>query len=183
LLRSAARLIVRDAMAVRPALERAAQEVGLNLRHCRLDCEQISRAVHDYRSLFHPESEAQWRAARETALAAMRELDAFHPRLAGHLVDGLGTPDRILLLVDADTPEEIARELIDRRIPWHACEHRLLHAKGRYIDHPSLCFEAGTYGVEIIVLKPALRSDPPRDALCDRPMPLLTTRQLETLLD
>jgi len=169
-------------MAVRPALARAAKEVGVGLRHYRLDCGQLSRAVEDYRTLFHPDSARLWQAARQTALAAMREVHHYQPRLAGSLVDGLGTPDRITLLVDAETPEEIARDLIDRRIPWHGCEHRLLHARGRHIDHPSLCFEAGAHSVEMVVLHPVMRSDPPRDPLCDQPMRLLTLRQLGDLL-
>lgn len=175
-------MIVEDALPASPALLRAAQQLGIDAKRQRIDCEQLSRDVTGYRSLFRPAELALQRQHRKAALTAMQDLAVFEPRLAGHLVDGLGPLEQITLIIQAETSEEVARALIDRRIAYREANYRLHHGRTQRIDHPAFRFEAGDCEVTLVVLSRSYRADPPRHSLCDSPMRLVSARELAAQL-
>lgn len=169
-------------MEAQRALQRAARQVGIDITRHQTDCDRLRDAVNDYRSLFYPEHVAEWRSCRQIALSAMESWSAYRPRLFGNLVDGLGPPQWIALLLDADTSEEIARTLIDRRLAYKVCGHGLLHSRGRRIEHPAFRIELRDCQITLIVIDRAYRADPARNPLCNEPLTLVTTRQLAAML-
>jgi hypothetical protein len=163
-------------------LLRAAQQLGIDAKHQPVDCERLSQAVADYRSLFRPTERSVQRYCRETALTAMRDLAVFEPRLTGHLVDGLGPLNQITLIVEAETSEEVARTLIDRRMAYREDDYRLQHGRTQRVDHPAFRFEAGDCEVTLVVLGRPYRANPPHHPLCGSPMRLVSASELAAQL-
>lgn len=166
------------------ACRRAAERLGEhNPRHWP-DAAAIEAALRDYQSLFQADSQPrELTRLRELALQAMRDLAAFKPRLVGAAAKGLA--DRhspVRLLLRADTPEQVAFALQDRRIPWRSAEVELAFSRNRRAARPAFRFQAGETTVELVVLEPGDRDDPPLDPADNRPLRGLDTVQLDALL-
>lgn len=166
------------------ACRKAAERLGEpNPRHWP-DARAIEQALREYQALFQADRQpAELRQLRQLALAAMQDLAALKPRLVGAVARGVA--DRhsgIRLLVRADTPETVAMALTDRRIPWHSAEVMLGFSRNRRAPRPTFRFQAGEVPVELVVLAPGDRQDPPRDPLDDGPLRGLTASQLAELL-
>jgi hypothetical protein len=166
----------------RAALDRAARSLGVTPPRGSRDADALARAVHDYREVFRPDQLARLREGRETALAAMKTMDAFSPRLFGALVDGNGALGRVRLLLEADPAERVAWELTDQRLPWQPSESELTHAHGRRQRWPTFRFEAGAWTVELVVMPRPPHQDPPLDPLSGRRARLLDIAEVEELL-
>jgi hypothetical protein len=82
----------------------------------------------------------------------------------------------------ADSAEDIALALTNRRIPWQPAEAWLRFARGRREPRPSFRFQAGEAAIELIALKRADLSDPPRDPGTGRPMITADLAQTAALL-
>jgi hypothetical protein len=166
------------------ACRKAAERLGEgNSKHWP-DAAAIEAALHEYQSLFQRDSQpAALEQLRQLALQAMRDLAGFEPRLVGPVAKGLA--DRhspIRLLLRADTPEQVALALEDRRIPWRSAEVELLFSRNRRSPRPAFRFQAGDTTVELVVLDPADRQDPPRDPADDSPLRGLSASALHELL-
>lgn len=166
------------------ACRKAAERLGeRNPRHWP-DAGAIDDALREYQALFQRDSQPQeLLQLRRLALQAMHDLDGFAPRLIGPVARGVANRhQRIQLLLRADTPEQVALALTDRHIPWRAGETMLDFSRNRRAARPTLSFQAGDSGVELIVLDPADRHDPPRDPLGDGPLKGLSAQDLAQLL-
>lgn len=182
LLAEAARLVVEEGLSAENALDRAAAQQGVRLSQNRPRRDQLHEAIREHRALFRPAQYDQLAERRRLALESMRQLADHQPRLIGSLVDGDGPLDQITLLLLTDTIEEVIHDLEDRHIPWRSTEHSLQHARGQRISHPAVRFLAGTSMIELIVPGRPLRSNPPRDPVDGRPLPMLTPDQLAALI-
>lgn len=174
--------MVEDNLDSDRALRRAAQTLRMRLPQPP-PAELLRDAVREYRSLFRPGQADELKRQRELARQAMRALDVFRPRLYGGLATGSGPLAPIRLMLFADTPEQVMLTLADRHIPWRETTVTLLYAGGRRQPQPGLSFEAGDSSVELVVLPPQSRSDPPRDPVDGGRLVTLDLAGLERLLD
>ena len=87
---------------------------------------EIERALHEYRALYQADEHAERIAElRELALAAMRELERFHPYLTGPVLAGTAGPyAEIELQLFPDDPKEVELFLLDRHLPYETAEGR-----------------------------------------------------------
>ncbi|MEW7977253.1 MAG: hypothetical protein AB2814_07380 [Candidatus Sedimenticola endophacoides] len=147
---------------------------------------EIHQALLDYLQLFHGK-EVDAEAARaglvqrqhRLALQAMQSLKQFGPRLA----PGRGGPQHpIRLHLYAETPEEVILHLLHHHIPHRDGEMSVRFSKGRREPRPLLAFEAGDASIELLILTPHDRTDPPLDPLTERPNSGLSIHQLKQLL-
>ena len=116
-----------------------------------------------------------------------RDVMALFADLDPQLVDGVATGiaeahTRISIRLYADAAEPVVFRLLDRRIPWQESERRLLFGGGRRAVRPAFRLRAEGAEVEILVLRPADRADPPRDPATGRPAPALGLAELRSLL-
>ena len=174
--------MVEDHLDLQQALMQVARKRGFKRQSDWPSRAALQQAIDDYRSLFHPGQSDRLTAQRGLALDAMRTLEEFHPRLTGTLVHGDGPLDKIRLLLIADSPEQIILHLEDRGMPWHSAEVTLHFSGGRHTAQPALRFLAGDVTIELIVLDPKSRSDPPRDPIDGGPLTSLDIERLEALL-
>lgn len=167
--------------ACRKAAERLREH---NPRHWP-DGAAIESALREYQGLFQADRQpAALERLRRLALEAMRDLSAFHPRLVGAVAKGLADEHSpIRLLLTADTPEAVALTLEERRIPWRSAEVTLVFSRNRRACRPAFRFQAGDTPMELVVLSPADRHDPPRDSIADRPLKGLSADELTAVLD
>ncbi len=110
-------------------------------------------------------------------------MQTFDPRLFGGLVKGDGPLDRIRLLLQAETPEQVMLYLHDQHIPWREGETTLHFSTDRRVAQPTLSFEAGDSTVELVILAGSRPSDPPRDSISGGRLELLDIAQLEQLIE
>lgn len=116
-----------------------------------------------------------------------RDVMALFADLDPQLVDGVATGiaeahTRISIRLYADAAEPVVFRLLDRRIPWQESERRLLFGGGRRETRPAFRIGADGADVEIVVLRPADRADPPRDPATGRPARALGLAELGALL-
>lgn len=177
-----AALVVDSGYDLEAALRRVARDHGINLQQLRPSVEALRSAIHDYRELFRPQQLSQLTEKRRVALNAMQLFAVFEPRLSGALVHGDGPLDRVRLLLMSDTPERVMMFLSDRHMPWRDAEASLHYSGGRRIARPALRFLAGPTEIELVILDPRTRSDPPRDPVSGGPLETLGLDQLAVLL-
>ena len=178
-----ARLVVDDCQELEQALVRAARKQGIKLQRGSPSREALQRAINDYRELFRPQQSEHLAAQRMLALEAMRSFADFRPLLSGALVQGDGPMNKIRLLLFADSPEQVILHLTDRGMPWHSTEVSMHYSGGRRVAQPALRFVAGDSTIELVVLDPKTRSDPPRDTITGGRLEMLDIDQLNTLLE
>lgn len=167
------------------ARRKAAQRLGVADRRCWPDNEEIQEALLQHLRLFHAESQQQvTEHLRSQALAAMTAFSDFDPRLIGQAVAGTATREQgVQLQLFADDPGEILFRLVDRGIPWQERDGQFRYAGGASQMHPVLAFVAGDVPIELIVLPPLAKRNPPLSPVSERPERGLTAAELRRLMD
>jgi hypothetical protein len=113
------------------------------------------------------------------ALDVMAVFADFDPHVVGGAATGLADAHSPLVLrLYAEAPEHVLFRLRDRRIDWQEAERRLVFGAGRRELRPAFRLRADDVDVELVVLSPADRSDPPRDPGSGRPEPALTPSEV-----
>jgi len=114
---------------------------------------EIEAALASYQRLFGGEQHASsLREQRRVAIAAMRMLDRFEPRLVGTVLAGTATGFAdIQLHVFSDSPEAVCTHLLDRRFEYEVFERKLRMSQDRVIAVPSVRFGMETETVEAFV--------------------------------
>lgn len=153
------------------ARRKAAARLGVNDKRCWPDNEEIQRALSQQQRLFHAEEQGRTLGdLHQRALSAMREFSAFDPRLVGQTVDGTASIDAgVQLQLFAESPEEVALELLERGIPWQQRDSQFRYAGGASETHPVFGFVAGAIPVHLIVLPHQARRNPPLSSVSGRP--------------
>lgn len=166
------------------ACRKAALKLGESNPRAWPDNPAIEAALREYQGLFQADTQPlELQRLQRLALEAMHDLSMFRPRLIGAIAKDIADArSPIQLLLTADTPEQVIMALEDRRIPWRSDEIRLHFSRNRRAARPLLHFQAGDTRVELIILEPADRNDPPREATTDRPLQGLTAAQLREKL-
>lgn len=147
------------------AKRKAAQRLMLVGRSSLPSNLEIEAAMLDRRRLFAEEDDlAELQHLRETALAVMRRLEGFEPRLVGAVLKGTaGAGARVTLHVFADAAEELLFALMSRGLRYREAEQRTPRAGGApQQSRPSVLLRAGGVEVELVVFPlDGLRQAPP----------------------
>ncbi|MGD8206719.1 MAG: hypothetical protein PVH47_01445 [Thiohalocapsa sp.] len=171
-------------MEIARARRKAAVRLGIDDKRCWPDNETIQQALIQQQRLFHAEEQTRvLNDLRRQALAAMRELAAFEPRLVGPAAEGTATREQGLrLLLFADSPEEVALALMERGIPWQQSDDLFQYAGRSAETHPVFGFMAGDLPIRLVVLPKQARRNPPLSPVSERPDRGLGAADLDRLL-
>jgi hypothetical protein len=145
----------------------------------------VLQAVIDYQRLFGGEAyRERLRSMRAAALAAMRLLAPFSPRLVGGAVTGAVTQaHHVQLHVFADAAESIDIFLLDRGIDFEQDERNFRYADGRERLIPLVRLSVGTEPVDVAVFDAEAVHRPPINPLDGRSYRRLDPEQVQALAD
>ncbi len=132
---------------------------------------EIRDAIHRYRELFFTaEDFARETRLWRTALAVMRLLEGFEPRLTGPVLEGTaGRHSPVVLHVFSDTTEAVLWHLIERGIQYEEFERRL-RLRGETRAVPGVRFFGGDVEVEVMVFPGLGLREAPASQTDGRPM-------------
>lgn len=166
------------------ARRKAATRLGIEDKRCWPDNEEIQQALLQQQRLFHADEQTDaLNQLRQSALSAMREFSAFEPRLVGQVVDGAARREQgVQLQLFVDSAEEVAFQLLERRIPWKQSDDQFRYAGGANQTHPVFRFMAGNIPVELIVLPFQARRNPPLSPVSERPERGIDATELRRLV-
>ncbi|MDQ5911361.1 MAG: hypothetical protein QG599_3458 [Pseudomonadota bacterium] len=180
-----ARLMAEEGLTdFRAAKRKAAQRLAVADLRLLPDNQEIEQALLDYQRLFQADRQPQQlQKLREAALDAMRFLADFRPRLVGSVLSGTAGPNTTIQLhLFADTPEDVALFLMNRRIPFESSERRLKPGNGEPVSLPVFRFSAGDHDFDLTVFAPLAEREAPRSPVDGRPMRRAGPADLEVLL-
>ena len=166
------------------ARKKAAQKLGISNEHAYPDNEEILAQLKIHQSLFQASShETTIHELRSTALNAMNLFNDFNPRLTGSVLLGHANKHSgINILLMADSPEEVAMELLKHDIPYQLLDWKLFFGKNKSNIVPAYQFYADEHKVNLIVLSENQRKVTPLSPVDGQAMQRATIRQLETLI-
>lgn len=169
----------------RSAKQKAAERLGIDPRQALPSNSEVAAALKDYLRFFGGLSRERAVIQQlETAVQAMRWLEAWQPRLSGPHVDDLASelsPVQIHLFSDdLDAP---LRFLMDRKVPYEMGQKRIRWYDDSMYDQPTVSFEAGEQRVELwLFTLDGLRQAPP-SPVDGRPRGRLDIRGVENLIN
>lgn len=136
------------------AKRKAAKQLGALETQNLPSNEEVEAALHNYRALFpQPDNPQNLHLLRQEALAAMQQLEPFHPYLTGSVLSGSAGPDSdINLILFSDDAKAVLLFLLKHNLEFEDGEWRL-RIGGREETVPSytLASAAGT-PIHLIVL-------------------------------
>lgn len=186
LAREAARIIaLGQSPDYQSAKRKALKNLGLP-SHTPLPRNQdIEVALLEHQRLFGDQRAGQHLAElRRGALVAMRELEAFKPRLTGAVLrGGAALDERVCLHLFAETVEEVAVYLMDRGIPFRHIEQRLELGAGKKHRIPGYGLVADGVAFELLVFSGAYRHRTPICPVAGRAMQRASADDVQSLLD
>lgn len=167
------------------AKRKAAAQHGVSQSRNLPTNEEIEQALIEYQSLFFGDSQpALLRRLRETALKAMKLLEAFDPCLVGPVLNGsadIHSP--IYLHLFAETPEQVLFFLMEHRIPYEQGERYVTLAGGQVRNYPKFSFVAGETPIELTVYPAGAKRLIPLSPIDGKPMKRADRKQVEQLLE
>jgi hypothetical protein len=145
---------------------------------------EIESALAEYQRLFGGESHlSALNAQRRAALAAMRYLHEFSPRLVGAVLSGTATEHSgVQLHLFADRAESVLLKLLDQRIPHEVTEKRVRFDTEQVRAFPGVRFEMEEQSIEVTVFPPDGIRQAPVSPVDGRPMRRASTFEVEALL-
>ncbi|MGI9200642.1 MAG: hypothetical protein ACR2QL_06265 [Woeseiaceae bacterium] len=189
LAQEAARIIVDQGLRdYRVAKIKAAERLGLNRRGSLPGNAEIEEAISEHLSLFSAESHpGLLLRMRTTALSVMRLLSDYSPRLVGPVLAGTADENSAINLhVFADSSEEIALFLDDRRIASRLYERRLKKRRGRNVPpdvYPGYQFAYENEPVEATVFPVDGIRQAPISPIDSKPMQRADEKKVRALLE
>lgn len=155
LAQQAARLIAEGGIAdFAFAKRKAAKQLGaIETRHLPSDIE-VESALRDYRALFQQTSGTQnLRQLRQEALAAMQQLEPFHPYLTGSVLSGSARHDSdINLILFSDDAKAVLLYLLKHELEFEDGEWRMkIGGREETVPSYTLTAQTGT-PIHLIVL-------------------------------
>lgn len=146
---------------------------------------EIEAALAEYQRLFGGEEHVEsLYAQRLAALAAMRALASFQPRLVGAVLTGTATEHaHVQLHVFADRAESVAFRLMDQGVPYQMSEKRLKLNADRVLVQPALEIEIDAQPIEIVVFPLDGIRQAPVSPVDGRPMRRADLQEVEALLE
>lgn len=146
---------------------------------------EIETALEEYQRLFGGEDHVQsLHAQRAAALAAMRRLREFEPRLVGPVLTGTATEHSdVQLHLFADRPESVAILLMDQGIRHEITERRVKMHADRVLSYPGVRFEIDDHPIEATVFPTDGIRQAPVSPVDGRPMRRAGVDELRALLE
>ena len=145
---------------------------------------EIEAALGDYQRLFGGAAHTELlHALRRAALAAMRRLTPFDPRLVGPVLAGTATQHSgVQLHVFADIAESVALSLADQGIRHEVTARRVKMNAERVLEYPGVRFEIADRAIEATVFPTDGIRQAPVSPVDGRPMRRADLTELEALL-
>lgn len=180
----AARLMAEDGIRdFALAKRKAARQLGVLEDRLLPNNAEIAEALRAYQSLFQANEQVErLQFLRHEALAAMRLLDRFDPRLTGPVLNGTAARYAIInLQLFPDDPKEVELFLLNRQLGYKPGQKRFRFGHGfRHV--PVFLLTDGPVEIELSVFTAADLRQPPKDAVDGRSMERLRIDQVEMLL-
>jgi hypothetical protein len=166
------------------AKRKAAMRLGLSDHALLPKNAEIESALQDRQRLFGAEAHVQQvESQRSAALAAMRLLREFEPRLAGAVLTGTATAhSSVELHAFSDSPELVVMTLLDAGITHRAGERRLRPQRDESASYPTLRFSMLGHEIEVTIFPADGLRQAPSSPVDGRPMRRATTLDVELLL-
>jgi hypothetical protein len=182
---SAARIMAEEGMRdFALAKQKAAVQHGVYDNKNLPGNDEIQAALEEFQRLFRSHCQPQFlQHLRQTALQAMKLLEAFQPCLVGPALDGSAdehTPVYLHLFVH--TTEEVLIFLMEQQIPFEQGERRVQYANGRTEYLPKFSFIAGDTEVQLTVFPENSRKQAPLSPVDGRPQRRADQAQLERIM-
>ena len=145
---------------------------------------EIEVALAEYQRLFGGEAHVEHLSAqRRAALAAMRRLSEFEPRLVGAVLSGTATEHSdVQLHLFADPPEAVTIWLIDQGIRHEVTARRVKMNAERVLEYPGVRFAVDDQAIEATVFPTDGIRQAPVSPVDGRPMRRADVADLEALL-
>jgi len=145
---------------------------------------EIECALAEYQRLFGGESHlSALEAQRRAALAAMRCLGEFSPRLVGAVLTGTATEhSEVQLHLFADRAESVTLKLLDRGIAHEVTERRVRFDADQVRAFPGVRFEIAEQSIEATVFPTDGIRQAPVSPVDGRPMRRASALEVEALL-
>jgi hypothetical protein len=145
---------------------------------------EIEAALAEYQRLFGGASHLEsLQAQRRAALAAMRALREFEPRLVGAVLAGTATlHSDVQLHLFAERAESVALKLIDQGIAHEVTERRVKLDPERIRAFPGVRFQVDDHSIEATVFPPDGIRQAPVSPVDGRPMRRANALEVEGLL-
>jgi len=167
------------------ARRKAAARLGCKDQRYFPENADIDSALRDYLQLFKRSTQPEaLRQLRQRAVEVMQELKLFSPRLVGAVLDGTAdATSPVQLYLFPETIEELVLFLMERRIPFIQKEINLKHASGDWQIHELIGIQAGDNEIELILLSPVDRANPPLSFRTERPNPGAGLSKVKNMLE
>lgn len=165
------------------ARREAARRCGCADQRSWPEADDVAAAWAERQRLFSAGGAAHLGRLRRVALDVMALFRDLDPELVDGVAAGIADAHTLVTLrLYADTPEQVVFRLLDRRISWRESERRLLFRGGRRQARAAFRLHVEGAEVELVVLRPADRADPPRDPATGRPAQALGWSELSALV-
>lgn len=166
------------------AKRKAAERLGMKGRRNLPDNTEIAELLQQYQRLFRAAVQAEHlHQKRRIALAAMRLLTEFSPRLVGPVLVGTaGEHSAVSLHVFTDTPEEVGLRLFEEAIPYQPGERRVRVTARTVLPYPCYQFMAGEIAVELVIFSRKDTHQAPLSPLDGKPMHRADRAAVEALM-
>jgi hypothetical protein len=167
------------------AKRKAAERLGVTDASILPRNTEIEAAVMAHHRLFaHDRHAADLTDLRRAALAAMRLMADFQPRLVGPVLNGSASAhSEINLHLFSETPEAVSLRLDERGVPHEVLERRVRFERDRAVSYPALRFVAGRQTVDAVVFPLDGIRQSPSSPVDGKPMRRASTTEVEDLLD
>jgi hypothetical protein len=167
------------------AKRKAAERLGVTDASILPRNTEIEAAMMAHHRLFaHDRHAADLTDLRRAALAAMRLMADFHPRLVGPVLNGSASAhSEINLHLFSETPEAVSLRLDERGVPHEVLERRVRFERDRAVSYPALRFVAGRQTVDAVVFPLDGIRQSPCSPVDGKPMRRASTTEVEDLLD
>ena len=154
LAREAARILAQTQSGdYQSAKQKALRNLGLPAKTPLPRNQEIEAALFEHQQLFGgTQARQQLIELRRSALAAMRELDIFKPRLTGSVLRGSANSNSTVQLhLFAETIEDVGFFLQDQRIPYRHIEQRFDIGSGKKHSIPGYGLVADGVAFDLLV--------------------------------
>jgi len=170
---------------IRIARRKAAERLGITSRFELPTEEEIEQVLKEHQSLFQRDQQpVVLENLRQQAVAAMKTLACFNPRLVGSVLTGTAEPyNKIELHLFTETTEEVILSLLDQNIPWRDGEKTLHFKGGMKCTYPVCSFRAGDVEIELTLLPLADLRRRVLGPLGDRLLQRASLSQLQELME
>ena len=167
------------------AKRKAAERLGVTDASILPRNTEIEAAMMAHHRLFaHDRHAADLTDLRRAALAAMRLMADFQPRLVGPVLNGSASAhSEISLHLFSETPEAVSLRLDERGVPHEVLERRVRFERDRAVSYPALRFVAGRQTVDAVVFPLDGIRQSPCSPVDGKPMRRASTTEVEDLLD